>query len=556
MAVHLLCVPGVTAEGDSSSPPTAAALRPSALRDLLERPADLRAGDQPVDTQALKRFYRSRGFAPAWGVDDGGRKRAALLLAALAAADAHGLDPGSYHLDAIGVRREPPDERDATLRELLLTDAFLRYATHVHSGRVRPEQVDADWGIATGPFDAVASLTRALREPTAFPLVLDSLPPSATEYARLVRTLRRYRAIAARREWPVIPPGLPLRRGDSDARIEALRDRLAAEDDLVSRGPGGPIYDRALEDATRRFQGRHGLAVDGIVGPATLGALNVPATERVRQIGLNLERWRWLPRDLGRRHVIVNAADATLEVVADGRPMLASRVVVGDRRHPTPIVEARLDAVVLNPPWNVPASIAVEEMLPRLRQHPRYLADNGIVILERRDTDPFGLRIDWAGVPSDPLPFRLQQRPGPQNPLGRIKFETPNRFDVYLHDTPTRSLFGRPVRAASHGCVRVERARDVAVYVLASSPTPWSTSMIDEAIASGSTRRVPVAQPLPVYLLYWTVFVDADGVTHFRDDVYGRDRRLAAALEAAHPVAAAGDGTARGCAAADEEARR
>jgi murein L,D-transpeptidase YcbB/YkuD len=337
-----------------------------------------------------------------------------------------------------------------------------------------------------------------------------------------------------------VPPEARLKPGDEHAQVAVLRARLAAEDETVS-ATGGTRYDDRLEEAVRRFQLRHGLALDGVVGPVTVQALNVPVDDRIRQIALNLERWRWLPRDLGRRYVTVNAADATLQVIAEGRAALTSRVVVGDVRHPTPVVQARLEAIILNPPWNVPASIVVQEILPRLRENRRYLAESEIVILERRESDPHGLAVDWSTIAAEPFPFRLQQRPGPDNPLGRIKFDVPNRFDVYLHDTPTRSLFTRPVRTASHGCIRVERADDLAAYVLADSTGRWSPSRLTEAIAIGATQRIALARPLPVYILYWTAFAGPDGEVQFRDDVYERDRRLATML--AEEAGAAGPAT-------------
>jgi murein L,D-transpeptidase YcbB/YkuD len=306
----------------------------------------------------------------------------------------------------------------------------------------------------------------------------------------------------------------------------ALRSRLAAEDERVRPGVE-TIYDGQLEDGVRRFQARHGLPADGIVGRATARSLNVPAVDRARQIALNLERWRWLPRDLGRHYVVVNAADAMLHVVLDGQTVLASRVVVGDVRHPTPVVRAWMAAIILNPRWSVPTSIAVAEILPRIRENARYLAENHMIIQERRESDPFGLAIDWATIPSDPFPFRLQQEPGPDNPLGRIKFDIPNRFDVYLHDTPTRSLFMRPVRTASHGCIRVERADDLALHVLTDGTGRWTKRRLEETIASAGSSRIVLARPLPVYILYWTAFAGPDGAVQFRDDVYGRDRRLA-----------------------------
>jgi murein L,D-transpeptidase YcbB/YkuD len=332
--------------------------------------------------------------------------------------------------------------------------------------------------------------------------------------------------------------------------VPALRRRLAASGDLPPSRARARVaaarYGGDLVAAVRRFQARHGLHPDGIVGAATIAALNVSAAERARQVTLNLERWRWLPRALEARHIAVNAAAATLEAVEANRAVLTSRVVVGEPRFPTPVLRASVEAVVVNPPWRVPPSIATGEILPRLREDRWYLADNEIVILERWDSDAFGLGIDWSTVSAEPFPFRLWQRPGPANPLGRLKLDMPNRFHVHLHDTPARSLFEGPVRAASHGCVRVERARALAAWVL-DTPGAGEKPDVEAMIAAGATRRVAVPAPVPVYLLYWTAFVDAEGVLHFRDDVYGRDARLAAALEG-RPAAPAIPGPApAGC---------
>jgi len=522
-----------------------------AIREALDRPGALRIAGRSLDRPALTRFYGPRDFTPAWGPMDGGSERASILLQALAAAEAHGLEPAAYHLGAIQVRGAGSAVGWSVENELLLTDAFVRYATDLRSGRRPPGFKDADWGIPAQSFDAVSALTAVLREPGTWTTLLASLPPPSRDYGRLVDALRHYRAIATRGDWPLVPSGAPLRPGDDDARVAALRTRLAAEDERVSPRIA-TRYDGQVEDGVRRFQARHGLPADGIVGPATVRSLNVSAADRARQIALNLERWRWLPRDFGRHYVVVNIADAMLHVVLDGQTVLASRVVVGDVRHPTPVVRAEMDAIILNPRWGVPSSIAVAEILPRIRENARYLAENHMVILERRESDPFGLKIDWATIPSDPFPFRLQQQPGPDNPLGRIKFDIPNRFDVYLHDTPVRSLFVRPVRTASHGCVRVERANDLALHVLTDGTGRWTKRRLEEAIASAGSPRIALARPLPVYILYWTAFADPDGAVKFRDDVYGRDRRTADMLASrvetswlAGPVRVGGVSTAR-----------
>ncbi|HJR01233.1 MAG TPA: L,D-transpeptidase family protein [Methylomirabilota bacterium] len=521
--VGVLLGASIAASGAGETTPGASSAR---IRDLLERPDGLRIDGQPLDVRALGRFYRPRDYAPAWDAPEGERERASALLRALATADAHGLDPGRYGLEAIRARG---NGGHAAELDLLLTAAFLDYARDIRTGRLPPARRDPDWGIAAPSFDVVSALTEGVRRPATFPALLASLPPPAQEYGRLVEALRRYRAIAARGDWPAVPPGAALRRGDDDARVAAIRARLAAEGEPVAAS-APTRFDVRLDAGVRRFQTRHGLAVDGVVGEATVRAMNVPASDRIQQIILNLERWRWLPRDLGPRHITVNAADATLQVAEEGRTVLTSRVVVGDPQHPTPVVQARVEAVILNPAWNVPTSIAAQEILPRLRENRRYLAENDIVILERRESDPFGLAVDWSAVSAEAFPFRLQQRPGPDNPLGRIKLDVPNRFDVYLHDTPTRALFARPRRTASHGCIRVERADDLAAHVLSDGTGRWTPRRLAEAIAGGASSRIPVARPLPVYILYWTAFVGPDGLAQFRDDVYGRDRYLEAEL--------------------------
>jgi murein L,D-transpeptidase YcbB/YkuD len=505
-----------------------------ALRRLLEgRAEEGRASGTP----ALLAFYRLRDFAPAWDPGDpGAAERARILLDALARAGDHGLEPTAYRVDAL-----PRPAGDPMLaRDLSLTDALLRYARDVRVGRVRPAEVEADWAIPPPAFDAPSEAARALAS-GRFAAWLATLPPAQPGYRRLVEALRRHRDLARRGGGAAPGPGPLLRPGSRDDDVPRLRARLAVEEPGLSAAPASPLYDPALEAAVRRFQARHGLLVDGVVGPATRRALGVPLPERVRQIELNLERWRWLPRDLGERYLAVNAAAATLEVVEGGRVVLASRVVVGEPRYPTPVFQAWIRAVVLNPPWTVPASIVAREILPELRRDPGYLADNEIAILDRLDSDPYGQAIDWSSVPAGgPLP-RLQQRPGPRNPLGRIKFDLPNPFDVYLHDSPATALFAEPIRTRSHGCVRVDRAVDLATHLLAGQD-PGDRDAVEGAIATGETRRVPLARAVPVYFVYWTAFVE-DGTLQFRDDPYGRDRRLARALAgsaAATPTSRAG----------------
>ena len=426
------------------------------LRAALESADSLRVDGQPLRAGILRELYATIAFEPIWGADAGGAARAALALEALQGARDHGLRPAHYGLAALKRRAEPSTREAAVERELLLTDAVLRYAVDLRAGRLRPTAVQADWGLPPpAREDPVRELAEAVEAGT-LAAWLESLPPPHEGYARLVGALRALHATPAR---------------------------------------GGT---------------RNG--VDA----------------QIRQIAVNLERWRWLPRPLESRHVVVNAADATLAVVEDGRVRLTSRVVVGDELHPTPVVRAEVGAVVFNPPWTVPTSIVVDEFLPKLRANPRFLVDNEITILDRPQ-DPYGLAIDWTAMRAERFPLRLQQRPGGWNPLGRIRFASPNRFDVYLHDTPLPELFQRADRALSHGCVRVERAQELAALVLSGQPA-GRREALERAMGSGATSVVTVARPLPVYLLYWTAFVDDEGRLQLPEDPYDRDGRVAAAL--------------------------
>ncbi|HEX2162323.1 MAG TPA: L,D-transpeptidase family protein, partial [Thermoanaerobaculia bacterium] len=266
------------------------------------------------------------------------------------------------------------------------------------------------------------------------------------------------------------------------------------------------VYDEPLAEGVRRFQRRHGLAVDAVVGPATLAALNVPVERRIEQIALNLERWRWLADDLGDRFVLVDLGGQELVAYDGGRPALRMNVVVGTPRTATPILASAIESVVVNPAWYVPASIVRNEIRPRLARDPGYLGRNG-----------------YHWLPGG----GLRQRPGPGNALGHFKFVFPNRHSVYLHDTPSRDLFDRPTRAFSHGCVRVADPRALAEWLLEGRP---ERDRLDRLRAHGSEHRVPLADPVPVHLLYWTASVGADGEVRFPVDVYGRDGRLLAAM--------------------------
>jgi murein L,D-transpeptidase YcbB/YkuD len=312
--------------------------------------------------------------------------------------------------------------------------------------------------------------------------------------------------------------------------VPLLRKRLAATADRV-RDLDSPEFDEPLADAVMSFQIVHGLEVDGLVGSDTTRALNVPVDERIAQITANLERWRWLPMQLASRYILVNIAGFRLEVVDDDRTVMTMRAVVGRPYRRTPVFAASMTYLVFSPYWNVPRSIATRDILPKVRRDPRYLEKQRIRVFRgwADDTPIDPATIDWEGISRPSFPYRLRQDPGPWNALGGVKFMFPNRFNVYLHDTPDRELFEESSRTFSSGCVRIERPADLAEYLL-EDPEVWD----HEAIRGSMDRRreltVRVPRPIPVYLLYWTAWIDEAGAVHFRDDVYGQDRRLLVAL--------------------------
>lgn len=499
------------------------------LRNRIEAGAltdSLEVMDERIHARAtMRELYPERGYRPIW-VDEGGLlPRGVAFEAWLARVPIrHGLRAQDYHLNVI-------DELDESDRigamvdlELAATDAFLMIGSHFLAGRLNPETLDSEW-VANRRHRPLAPLLERASQSEDPGAVLEELLPADAAYQALVQRLADLRELRDAGGWGTIEPGPTLREGDDGGRIAALVRRLVATQDLedvVSHAS----FDADVARAVRNFQTRHGLAADGVVGQATLRALNVPVQARIDQIIVNLERWRWLPEDLGDFYVLVNIAGFRLDVIENGRSVLDMRVVVGQPYRRTPVFSGRIAYLVLNPSWEVPPSIAGRDKLPLIRTNPGYLADQGYDLLQgwgeqERRVDPS--TVDWSSVTARNFPYRLRQRPGMYNALGRVKFMFPNKFSVYLHDTPSRELFAQDARAFSSGCIRLAAPMDLAELLL-SDQSSWSRGAIDAAVASGSEQTVRLSRQVPVHLLYWTAWIDRDdGQLQFRDDIYGRD---------------------------------
>ena len=511
-------------------------------------PPRIEIGDELIySSVALPLFYERRAYRPVWSDDTGSLVLIDDLIGAIGEAEQEGLRPADYHLAKLQTilselrqnkqKGLPPDPRRLADLDLLSTDAFLILGSHYLAGRINPETIDPEWKANRREAHLEEVLQKAL-DGQKIAAALEELLPQQPGYARLREALRQYRDLAAGGGWPAVPDGAKLQKGDRNPRVSALRARLRAEG-ILSGNPAAELdlFDDHLDEAVRLFQRCHGLDVDGIVGRVTLAALNVSAEERSCQIEVNLERWRWLPESLGKRHIIVNIAGFELDVIEGGHSALAMRVVVGRDYRRTPVFSDKITYLVLNPHWEVPLNIAIQDKIPLILKDPEYLSKEKMKVLqgwgaETREIDP--KTIEWSRVTEKNFAYHLRQDPGPSNALGRVKFMFPNKFNVYLHDTPSRELFARSERTFSSGCIRVEKPMELAEYLLRGDPN-WTAEKFRLAINKGIEQTIRLPEPMPIHLLYSTSWVNPDGVINFRRDIYGRDKLLADALREEPP---------------------
>lgn len=477
---------------------------------------------------ALKRFYKERGYRLAWT----NSSLTHALVQVISRAPEEGLNPEIYYLSAVrDLMNRSQKEGGGTKGnassidlDLLLSNAFLTYASHLLHGVVNPlNRRRINFKESEG-FDLANYLQKAIQLRNISGS-LYSLLPRDSRYSTFKRNLVRFQQKKREGPLPMVPMGKKLVKGDRSQRVGVLRDRLIAEDYLKFSTSEADLFDDKLETALKKFQKRHGLEPDGVAGVATLRALRESIKKKSCKIKANMDRWRAWSKMMNDRYVMVNIPAFRLRVIDKGSQIMDMKVIAGRRDRKSPILIDEATHIILSPFWHVPRSIAVKDKLSKIQKDPSFLTRHGMKIYENDaygavQLDPHSIK--WEEVTADNFSYHIVQNPGRGNALGRIKFMFPNRHSVYMHDTPKKHLFKRFPRSFSSGCVRIEKPIEMAKFLLRENPE-WNEEKIKEGMNSGRRRQVDLERTIPVYLTYFTSWIDENGQIQFFDDIYNYD---------------------------------
>jgi murein L,D-transpeptidase YcbB/YkuD len=481
--------------------------------------------------------YLDNNYSPIWVDASGPTRRADILYNVLKKSSEEGLNPTDYSLSSLDALWQSSDPSSLAHLDILLTCTLHSYVSDVREGRIDPCKKNPDlFACARDRNIPMADLVNQMVSIGNLTDFLGDQAPETIQYNDLKRALSRYRKIETDGGWPTIPDGPLLKTGAKSTQIPLIRERLIASGDMVLSDPlkNELYYDGALVSAVIRFQKRHGLTQDGIIGNSTRAALNIPVSTKIRRIIINMERLRWISRDLNERYVLVNIASFRLSVFDNSGFLFEMPVIVGSSYRKTPVFSEYIQYIDFNPYWNIPPFIAITDILPKLKADASYLSDRKIRVFDGWKTDAVELSndgINWAEItPSEMGGLKLRQDPGPLNPLGQVKFMFPNRFAVYLHDSPSKDLFERTERTFSSGCIRVSEPVKLASYLLGGESGGFDEATIQGIIDKGDRKVVSLQAPVAAHIIYLTVCVGPDGLIYFNRDIYGRDKILEKAL--------------------------
>jgi murein L,D-transpeptidase YcbB/YkuD len=489
---------------------------------LTSNPERLPELDDPV----ILDFYRARQYTPLWSDTNGRLNRAYDLFQTIEDAADEGLEPADYYQTEIREYWNAVDLVETVRLDLILTAALHSYSRQVHSGRFN--SIETEWHIKNTPLDSRRLFDDVARHKLITQL-LKNLPPPHSGYQLLKKQLHHYREIAHDGGWNIIEPGPVLESGIQHKQVLQLRQRLEISNDLVESNMSEmDIFNTGLKQAVIRYQQRHGLKADGRVGPVTRQSLNIPVQEKIRQIRINMERWRWMPRNLGKRYLVVNMTGFELYIMNRGSTVLDMPVIIGKAYRSTPSFSGLISVMEYNPYWTIPTSIALQDFIPRQVNDPDFFQKKSIRLFRgwgenAREIDPH--QVNWRKLDKENFPYWLRQDPGPKNALGQVKFLFSNPYEIYLHGTPDQHLFDRVVRTFSSGCIRVKDPVKLAAYLLNDGTQQMEEEVLTN-IHLGSNQSIVLPVAVPIYLVYWTVWVDPQGRVNFRDDIYHRDSQL------------------------------
>ena len=481
----------------------------------------------------VPQFYTNRNYELAWT----DKKNIKDLLESIESAFDEGLDPEDYHYQEIQNLLSKKKSTSLTNSEqadldLLMTDALILYASHLLEGKLEQSQLREKWDVAKNarPENVDSLLTVTLHNKQVKP-ALQMMKPAHYMYALLKVHLKRLRNEAEEGGWPLVSGGETLKKDMDDPRILEIREFLMATGDLKETASDQEsVFDQELENAVKKFQTRHGLTADGAIGKGTIEQMQVSIEKRIEQIKLNLERLRWIFHHPDEDFLIVNIAGFHVRRFTDRQEVFNSRVIVGKYHHESPVFKGKMQYIVMNPTWTLPYSIATNETLPKLKKDPGYLAAKHMEVMDRNNNLLDPSTIDWSQYSRGNFPFIIRQKAGPWNALGEVKFIFPNKYSVYLHDTPSRSLFERQDRAFSHGCIRTEDKWGLLMSLM-DDPEVWNMEKINEILESGETTKIDLPEPINIYLVYLTAVADKENNLYFFKDVYKRDDAVAKELD-------------------------
>lgn len=481
-----------------------------------------------------KLFYKERAYELAWFKGHELVPQAQAFIEELGRVGEDGLDPEDYQLvdfetllkDFKGIKRDL-EKRDSLELEIdmALTASYLNWSSDYYRGLLAPsESRKADWDINLNKMNLSSALTKFLNEDAKDDI---DFRPNHAEYANLKKALANFREVQKAGGWPKIPANATVKDGQSSPVVPLLKTRLASflgKDSTVINGDKA-VFSSDLKAALKNFQETSGLVANGRLTAETIRFMNVPVEDRIRQIIINMERWRWIPEKFGADYLIVNIPEFKLRVYEQGKEAMSMKVIVGKELHSTPVFNDKMEHIVLAPYWNIPPGILKNEIVPSVMANPGYLESKDMEVITSDGTVVDPGSVDWSTAGTSSFKYTVRRRPGPNNDLGNVKFMFPNSRNIYLHDTPADQLFNASKRDFSHGCVRVEKPIDLAVYLLR-NVGGWDKSKILEQIKTGNEKYVPLKAKLPVYLVYFTASADADGHVRFFDDVYDHDKKL------------------------------